>query len=129
VPIQVAYSKTNDYTFLRSDNPEVKWKKMVITDFEGASTHEYKGSYTTTGPDGKTNEVALYLFENGAAKIYENGSFSALEEGTWEEDGVVSVKLGNAVLFENADHSIDYTISVTTSKGSNRYDVNFARTK
>jgi len=121
--------KTNDYTFLRSDNPEVKWKKMVITDFEGASTHEYKGSYTTTGPDGKTNEVALYLFENGAAKIYENGSFSALEEGTWEEDGIVSVKLGNAVLFENADHSIDYTISVTTSKGSNRYDVNFARTK
>ena len=121
---------TDDYTFLRSDNPEVKWKKLTVADFEGATTHEYSGSYTTTGPDGKTNTVDLLFFTNGAAKIYENGSFSPLAEGTWSEDaGVLSMKIGNGVYVENEDHSFDYTITVKTSKGTNNYDVNFARTK
>ena len=121
---------TADYTFLRSDNPEVKWKKMVVSDFEGATTHEYSGSYTTTGPDGKTTNVQLCLFATGEAKIYEVGNFTALAEGTWTEtEGVVSAKLGNQVCIENPDHSIDCKISVKTSKGSSEYNVNFARTK
>ena len=121
---------TDDYTFLRSDNPDVKWKKLTVADFEGATAHEFSGSYTTTGPDGKTNTVQLCFFESGEAKIYENGSFSPLAAGTWSEDaGAFSMTIDNKVYHENEDHSFDYKITVKTSKGTNSYDVHFERTK
>ena len=76
----------NSNTYYCSLNPEFKWKKFVTADFEGANTHEFVGSYTTTGPDGGTKEVNLNLLEAGnVAKLY-LGSTTASFVGSWSKD-------------------------------------------
>ena len=72
-------------TYYCSLNPEVKWKKMTIADFEGQNIHEFVGSYTTSGPDGGVKEVNLNCVEDGKAKLY-LGSTTASFVGTWSKD-------------------------------------------
>ena len=72
-------------TYYCSLNPEVKWKKLTTADFEGANTHEFVGSYTTSGPDGGVKEVNLNCVEDGKAKLY-LGSSTASFVGTWSKD-------------------------------------------
>ena len=72
-------------TYYCSLNPEVKWKKMTIADFEGQNIHEFVGSYTTSGPDGGVKEVNLNCVEDGKAKLY-LGSSTASFVGTWSKD-------------------------------------------
>ena len=72
-------------TYYCSLNPEIKWKKLTTADFEGANTHEFVGSYTTSGPDGGVKEVNLNCVEDGKAKLY-LGSSTASFVGTWSKD-------------------------------------------
>ena len=72
-------------TYYCSLNPEFKWKKFTTADFEGANTHEFVGSYTTSGPDGGVKEVNLNCVEDGKAKLY-LGSSTPSFVGTWTKD-------------------------------------------
>ena len=77
------------YSFLYSANENVKWKKMTVSDFEGATVHEFAGSYTTSGPDGGDKAMQLNLYTEGnVAKLY-NGSWSPSVVGTWAENNGV----------------------------------------
>ena len=120
------------YTFLRSDNPAVKWKKLTLSDFEGATTHEFAGTYTVQGPDGGTKEVALNLYANGAAKLY-NGSWTATEEGEWSEaDGVITLTLGGKpypVTKEGDKAYVTYKIESQSIFGKQTIEVQLWQTK
>ena len=72
-------------TYYCSLNPDFKWKKFTTADFEGANTHEFVGSYTTSGPDGGVKEVNLNCVEDGKAKLY-LGSSTPSFVGTWTKD-------------------------------------------
>ena len=72
-------------TYYCSLNSEFKWKKFTTADFEGANTHEFVGSYTTSGPDGGVKEVNLNCVEDGKAKLY-LGSSTPSFVGTWTKD-------------------------------------------
>ena len=67
-------------------NPEVKWKKMETSDFDGENEYELVGSYTTTGPDGGSKEVLLNLGKDGKSRMYV-GSAAPTFIGTWAKDG------------------------------------------
>ena len=67
-------------------NPEVKWKKMQTSDFDGENEYELVGSYTTTGPDGGSKEVLLNLGKDGKSRMYV-GSAAPTFIGTWAKDG------------------------------------------
>ena len=75
----------NSNTYYCSLNPDVKWKKLTIADFEGKNAYEFVGSYTTSGPDGGEKAVNLNLLEQGGvAKLY-LGSQTPSFIGTWSE--------------------------------------------
>ena len=83
----------NNYAFLLSENPDVKWNKMAISDFDGETTYEFKGTYTVEGPDGGEKEVNLNLGVDGNAKLYA-GSWVASAQGTWSKVGdIITVNL------------------------------------
>ena len=46
---RIAYGS---YMFINSQNPDVKWKKIGIADFEGTPKVEFAGRYEITGPGG-----------------------------------------------------------------------------
>ena len=79
------------YSFLYSAKEDVKWKKMTVADFEGATSYEFTGSYTTSGPDGGDKEMLLNLYTaDHVAKLYQ-GSWTPSIVGTWaENDGVLT---------------------------------------
>ena len=75
----------NSNTYYCSLNPEVKWKKLTIADFEGKNAYEFVGSYTTSGPDGGEKAVNLNLLkQGGVAKLY-LGSTTPSFVGEWSE--------------------------------------------
>ena len=122
----------SSYTFLRSDNTSVKWKKLVLSDFEGATTHEFVGSYTLSGPDGGTKEVNLNFYNGGVAKLY-NGSWNASEEGTWEQVGdSFTLTLGDKpypVTKEGDKLVVNYKIETQGFFGKETIDVKLTQTK
>jgi len=67
-------------------NPEVKWKKMLTSDFDGENEYELAGTYTTTGPDGGSKEVMLNLGKDGKSRMYV-ASAAPTFIGTWAKDG------------------------------------------
>ena len=127
----------DDYTFICSQNPDVKWKKMEITDFKGASTHTFKGSFSTTGPDASTTEVELQLFADGSVGAYNSKSWKELGTGNWsDEAGSLHITLGNAVLnpYKEGDKTyVDFKVEVEESspKGTSKkqYDIKAEQVK
>ena len=117
---RLVYSSNTYYCSL---NPEVKWKKLTIADFEGANTHEFVGSYTTSGPDGGEKAVNLNLVEDGKAKLY-LGSSTASFVGSWEKDSankltiVLDGKTGEFELGQDNKYSITIRVSVSSFFGS-----------
>ena len=105
-------------TYYCSLNPDFKWKKFTTADFEGANTHEFVGSYTTSGPDGGVKEVALNCVEDGKAKLY-LGSSTASFVGTWTKDasGKLSITLDGKTgeFTKGADGKYSIVIRVTIS--------------
>ena len=103
-------------TYYCSLNPEVKWKKLTTADFEGANTHEFVGSYTTSGPDGGVKEVNLNCVEDGKAKLY-LGSSTPSFVGTWTEaDNKLTINLdGKTGEFVKEDGKYNVVIRVTIS--------------
>ena len=126
----------DDYTFICPTNSDVKWKKMELTDFKGESTHEFKGSYSTTGPDASTTELNLLLFASGSAGIYNAKSWKELGAGSWSEQEDLHISIGNEALVpyeEGGKTYVDYTVKVeeTNPKGTQirEYAVKFEQTK
>ena len=105
-------------TYYCSLNPEFKWKKFVTADFEGANTHEFVGSYTTSGPDGGTKEVNFNLLETGAAKLY-LGSSTASFVGEWSKDAnnklTITLEGKTAEFVPNAEGKYEITLRVSVS--------------
>ena len=119
-------------TYLHSANPNVRWKKMTPADFYGTPKYTFKGSYTTTGPDGTTNNVELQLTEDGKSRVY--SGFDIVSEGTWVEDsGVITVTVGSDtfVSYVNDDQQlcINYTLTIQGNKGSSTVNVAFVEVK
>ena len=112
---RIVYSGNTYYCSL---NPEFKWKKFVTADFEGANTHEFVGSYTTSGPDGGTKEVNFNLVEDGKAKLY-LGSSTASFVGSWSKDAAnkLTIELDGktAEFTPNAEGKYEITIRVSIS--------------
>ena len=112
---RIVYSGNTYYCSL---NPEFKWKKFVTADFEGANTHEFVGSYTTTGPDGGTKEVNFNLLETGAAKLY-LGSSTASFVGEWSKDAnnklTITLEGKTAEFVPNAEGKYEITLRVSVS--------------
>ena len=79
------------YSFLYSAKSDVKWKKLTVADFTGATSAEFVGNYTTSGPDGGEKEMLLNFYTEGnVAKLYQ-GSWTPSIVGTWaENNGVYS---------------------------------------
>ena len=110
-------------TYYCSLNPDFKWKKFTTADFEGANTHEFVGSYTTSGPDGGVKEVNLNCVEDGKAKLY-LGSSTASFVGTWTKDasGKLTINLdgktGEFVAGADGKYSIVIRITISSFFGS-----------
>ena len=122
----------SSYTFLRSDNPDVKWKKLVLSDFEGATEREFVGTYTVQGPDGGNKDVNLNFYTGGVAKLY-NGSWTPTEEGTWAKDGEgYTLTLGDKqypVEKEDGKFVVNYKIETQSIFGKQTVDVKLTQTK
>ena len=105
-------------TYYCSLNPDFKWKKFTTADFEGANTHEFVGSYTTSGPDGGTKEVNFNLLETGAAKLY-LGSSTASFVGEWSKDAnnklTITLEGKTAEFVPNAEGKYEITLRVSVS--------------
>ena len=105
-------------TYYCSLNPDFKWKKFTTADFEGANTHEFVGSYTTSGPDGGTKEVNFNLVEDGKAKLY-LGSSTASFVGEWNKDTNNKLKITlegkTAEFVPNAEGKYEITLRVSVS--------------
>lgn len=105
-------------TYYCSLNPDFKWKKFTTADFEGANTHEFVGSYTTSGPDGGTKEVNFNLVEDGKAKLY-LGSSTASFVGEWNKDAnnklTITLEGQTAEFVPNAEGKYEITLRVSVS--------------
>ena len=106
-------------TYYCSLNPDVKWKKLAASDFEGLNTHEFVGSYTTEGPDGGTKEVNLNLAEDGKAKLYV-GSSAPTCVGTWAKDAAnkLTITLDDKVGEFQPDGDGKYSVSIKITVSS-----------
>ena len=110
-------------TYYCSLNPDFKWKKFTTADFEGANTHEFVGSYTTSGPDGGTKEVNLNCVEDGKAKLY-LGSSTASFVGTWTKDAsnkltiTLDGKSGEFVPGADGKYSVVIRVTISSFFGS-----------
>ena len=119
---RIAYGS---YMFINSQNPDVKWKKIGIADFEGTPKVEFAGRYEITGPGGGSGDLSMQLFDGGIAKLYKN-TWNLDSTGTWvENQGVYSVTFGegeNAKTYtsvtEDGATYIVYTVSAKTPWGS-----------
>ena len=124
----------NGNTYYCSLNPEFKWKKFTTEDFEGANTHAFKGSYTTTGPDGGTKDVNFNLVEDGTAKLY-LGSETPSFIGSWVKDAAgkltitIEDKVGEFVPGPDGKYSITLRVSISSFFGSSTVTINLEQTK
>lgn len=124
----------NNLAYFVSLNPEVKWNKMTLSDFDGESKYEFVGSYTTSGPDGGTKSVNLNLGVDGKANLYEGG-FAPTASGTWSEaDSTLNVNLeGREPLVSAKDakgkYGFVYQIKVSSFFGTQTIDVVLTQSK
>ena len=120
-------------TYLLSLKEDVKWKKLTISDFDGESSYEFTGSYTTSGPDGGEKAVNLNLYTNNVAKLYVGG-WTAEAAGTWAKDGdVITVNLeGKDPMVstkEDGKYVFTYQITMSSLCGTTTVDVKLSQTK
>lgn len=124
----------NNLAYFVSLNPEVKWSKMTLADFDGETKYEFVGSYTTSGPDGGTKNVNLNLGVDGKANLYEGG-FAPSATGTWVEEGdTLTVNLeGREPLVSTKDaegkYGFAYQIKVSSFFGEQTIDVVLTQSK
>lgn len=124
----------NSSAYFVSLNPEVKWNKLSLSDFDGETTYEFVGSYTTSGPDGGTKNVNLNLGVDGKANLYEGG-FAPTATGTWAEaNNTLTVTLeGREPLVSAKDESgkygFTYQITVSSFFGQQTIDVVLTQSK
>ena len=124
----------NNLAYFVSLNPEVKWSKLTLSDFDGETKYEFVGSYTTSGPDGGTKNVSLNLGVDGRANLYEGG-FAPSATGTWSEAGdTLTVNLeGREPLVSVKDaegkHGFVYQITVSSFFGTSTVDVVLTQSK
>ena len=101
----------DSYAFFLSENPNVKWKQLAKTDFDGVTTYEFQGTYRVEGPDGGDKLATLNLGADGVAYFY-NASEAPSSKGTWKLEGThLSVTLGEVVLEADPDESSKYTFN------------------
>ena len=109
------------YVFINSQNPDVKWKKLGIADFEGAPKAEFAGRYEITGPGGGSGNLSMQLFDGGVAKLYKN-TWNKEAEGTWtENNGEYTIVIGEKTytsVTTDGEKTITYTVSAKTPWGS-----------
>ena len=80
------------YTFLLSENPDVKWKKLDVVDFIGESKYEFQGSYTDNTPDKTQTNFHLYLLSDGSAYLF--SGWVGCGTGTYtESNGVFTIHM------------------------------------
>ena len=119
------------YSFLLSENPSIKWKNLTKSDFDGETQYEFKGTYTTEGPDGGEKTLELNLGVDHNAFLYNGETVSA--QGTWALTGEhLTVTLGETVLEADpveGKYSLSYQMTVSSFFGSQTVDVNFVQTK
>ena len=96
----------NNKVYLLSENPEVKWKKLTLNDFEGEPEHCFIGSYETTGVQSAKYDVTLNLVSGGVAKRFVN-SWTVESQGTWTlENGVYTVVLGETTYVSETNDGV-----------------------
>ena len=109
------------YVFINSQNPDVKWKKLGIADFEGAPKAEFAGRYEISGPGGGSGNLSMQLFDGGVAKLYKN-TWNKEAEGTWtENNGEYTIVIGEKTytsVTTDGEKTITYTVSAKTPWGS-----------
>ena len=109
------------YVFINSQNPDVKWKKLSIADFEGAPKVEFAGRYEISGPGGGSGNLSMQLFDGGVAKLYKN-TWNKEAEGTWtENNGEYTIVIGEKTytsVTTDGEKTITYTVSAKTPWGS-----------
>ena len=109
------------YVFINSQNPDVKWKKLSIADFEGAPKAEFAGRYEISGPGGGSGNLSMQLFDGGVAKLYKN-TWNKEAEGTWaENNGEYTIVIGEKTytsVTTDGEKTITYTVSAKTPWGS-----------
>lgn len=109
------------YVFVNSQNPDVKWKKLSIADFEGAPKAEFAGRYEISGPGGGSGNLSMQLFDGGVAKLYKN-TWNKEAEGTWtENNGEYTIVIGEKTytsVTTDGEKTITYTVSAKTPWGS-----------
>ena len=114
-------------------NENVKWKKMLTSDFDGETQYEFEGSYTTSGPDGGTKAVKLHLGKDGKSRLYA-GSDAPSFVGTWASNaGVTTVSIdGKDGTFDvGADGKMSIIVRITAAGmfGSSTYEVTMNQVK
>ena len=109
------------YVFINSQNPDVKWKKLGVADFEGAPKAEFAGRYEISGPGGGSGNLSMQLFDGGVAKLYKN-TWNKEAEGTWtENNGEYTIVIGEKTytsVTTDGEKTITYTVSAKTPWGS-----------
>ena len=123
----------NNTTYLVSLDENVKWKKLAISDFDGETSYEFAGSYTTSGPDGGEKAVNLNLGADGVAKLYVGG-WTAEAEGTWTKTGdEITVNLNGkdpmVSTKEDGKYVFTYQITMSSWGGTTTVDVKLSQTK
>ena len=109
------YRLSYDDTALFCSTGSIDSLDMTNEDFDGKTLYQFTGEYTTTGPDGKTNEVELNLTENEnkmflyvSGKLNTKGTYSfANEVFTLNFDGKEPAEVS-----KNADGKYVYTFKI-----------------
>ena len=111
----------SSYTFLYSSNPDVKWKKLTIEDFEGNPQNKFVGT------NSNSETVQIWLKADGSAQVFSGASFSPSAEGTWEKVGEeYQITLGEKVFTSSTADGVTtmtYTIEVKQGPCTNTEEV------
>ena len=111
------------YTFLLSENPDVKWKNMSVVDFVGDSKYEFNGSYTDNTPDKKKTTFTLYLLDGANKSAYLFSGWTGAGTGTYEEnDGHFTIHMS----YEENGQKKNYDSTSSTQGGKEMINVKAA---
>ena len=106
----------DNYTFILSTNPDVRWKKMDVTDFVGAAQQTYTGSYIDNTPDKRKTEFALYILEGNKALVYSGWTQCCKGDATITPDNNGEFKL--SYVYVKDGQEVQYE-STSTNGGKN----------
>lgn len=115
--------------FYCSTDSSISWLDMDNGDFDGTTLYQFTGSYTTTGPDGSTQNVELNLTDRSTAFLYTGSSLSASGTYTYS-DSIFHIELSG---YEAQDVSLvdgvyTYTYTYTYSSWGGTSSIEVALT-